>query len=185
MFKTTVKYENPFTEEEVQETLYFNLTKAELLELEAPSEGEPLSQKLAKFSEGEVKASDVLGAFKELVLKAYGQRVGNKFIKNDTIRQEFENSEAYSEVLFGILQDEKEAIRFVTALLPKDVAETVSKQQPDLFGNETNNPLAIASMYQSKENQKKEDNLLTPDNKRDFTEEEIKEFLKNNPGFVS
>lgn len=137
MIKTTVSYEN-FDGETVTEDLYFHLNKAELLELEVSAPSGSFADDLQKITtSGNVR--DILDVFKMLIIASYGKRSedGKRFLKTKEIREEFEGSEAYSEILFKLLSDEKEAIAFFQNLLPKSLLkEALATQEKD--ANPTN-----------------------------------------------
>lgn len=122
MIKKTVSYEG-FDGETITEDLYFNFNKAELMDLEL-SNDEGFSKKLQEVAEAK-NVKEVLDVFKEIIIKAYGVRSedGKRFIKNDKIREEFDGSEAYSEVLFDLLSDPVTAAKFMNGLMPKDLLE--------------------------------------------------------------
>lgn len=97
-------------------------------------DGQDIGDDLQKVtSEGNVR--DILGVFKSLIMASYGKRSadGKRFLKTTEIREEFEGSEAYSELLFKLLSDEKEAIAFFQNLLPKNLLEeaVAAKQKED------------------------------------------------------
>lgn len=116
---------------------YFNLSKAELTEMELSESGG-----LDKFVEKIVETQDnkrIYKLFKEIILNAYGEKShdGKHFIKKKTVdgevirlRDEFEQTEAFSELMMEMLGDEKAAGEFITRILPQELADEVSKQLP-------------------------------------------------------
>lgn len=126
MITKTVTYEN-FDGKTVSEQLHFHINKAELLELEMESD---MSFSTTLLDIAETKdVAQVLSMMKRLIMLAYGKKSedGNRFIKNDRIRVEFDGSEAYSELLFGLLKDADTAAAFFTGMLPKDLAKNAGK----------------------------------------------------------
>ena len=118
MFKKTIEYTD-FNGEKRKEDFYFNLTKAELLEMQLSKEGG-----LRDFLIAIVQTKDVpklVEMFKKLILMSYGEKTpdGRHFMKNDEIRQRFECSEAYSELFMELATDSDSAAEFVNALLPE------------------------------------------------------------------
>lgn len=122
MIKKTVSYDG-FDGETVTEDLYFHFNKAELMELEVETE-RGFSKKLQAVAEAK-DVREVLAVFKDIVVRAYGVRSedGKRFIKTERAREEFDGSEAYSEVLFDLLSDPASAARFVGGLMPSDLLE--------------------------------------------------------------
>lgn len=126
MFKETISYED-FDGNARTEDFYFNLTKAELMEMQLSMDG-GLEKKIQKI----VAAQDVkqiIGIFKELVLKAYGVKSddGKRFMKSDEIRAEFEQTQAYSDLFMKLATDDKYAAKFINGVIPKQVAEEMAK----------------------------------------------------------
>lgn len=108
---------------ERNEKFMFNFNKAELMEMELTAAGG-----LAETIQAIVDAKDapaLVTIFKDLVLKAYGQKSpdGKRFIKNETLRTEFEQTEAYSQIFMRLATDDKAAADFVNGIVPSDLAK--------------------------------------------------------------
>ena len=84
MLKKTIKYTD-YNGVERTEDFWFNLSKAEIMEMELSTTGglAELIQKIVK----EQDAPAIIKIFKDLVLKAYGEKSpdGKRFIKSDEI----------------------------------------------------------------------------------------------------
>lgn len=122
MLKKTINYED-FNGEKVTEDCYFNLSKAELMEMNFQASGG-----LENYARSIMNARDVktmMNIYKDLILKAYGIKTpdGKHFMKNDQIRMEFECSPAYSELYMELVTNEKAAAEFFNGIIPKDLAE--------------------------------------------------------------
>ena len=120
MLKKTIKYED-YNGTQREEDFYFNLTKAELMEMEMGTTGG-----LAEMIDNVVKAQDapsIIKIFKDLVLKAYGEKSpdGKKFIKvNDAgipLSIGFSQTEAYSQLFMELATDAKAASDFVNGII--------------------------------------------------------------------
>lgn len=134
MIKKTINYEN-FDGEEVSEEAHFHLTKAELLELEYEEET-PFTDYL-KQMQNSTTPKTVLHVLKRLIEASYGQRSedGRRFIKNEELTSAFVSSDAYSELLFGLLNDPKEATNFFESIMPAKLlaqAKAEMEKNPDL-----------------------------------------------------
>lgn len=128
MLKKTIKYTD-YNGLECEEDFYFNLTKAEVMEMEMTTVGS-LSETIKKI----IATKDIpsiVKMFKDLILKAYGEKSadGKHFIKNDEIRNNFVSTEAYSELFMELSGNEEAAAAFINGILPKDLAEEVKKEQ--------------------------------------------------------
>ena len=129
MIKKTVTYED-FDGNERTEDYYFNLTKAELTEMELSLNG-GLSQLLDKVVK-ENDGSKIIEYFKKLVLQSYGKKSldGRQFIKNDQIREEFESTQAYSDIFMELATDAEKAAAFVNGIMPKGMGDKKAVPQP-------------------------------------------------------
>ena len=116
-----------FNDEERNEDFYFNLTKAEITEMELSTEGG-----LGATIERITKAKDtpaIIKIFKELILKSYGVKSpdGKRFIKSPELSEEFAQTNAYSDLFVALASDSKEAAAFVNGIMPADVKESVGQ----------------------------------------------------------
>lgn len=105
MLKQVAKYED-FDGNQTEETLYFNLNRMELLDFQARYGKDDM----AKYIEKVVADEDyekMYSLLKDVVMSSYGVRSedGKRFIKNDQLREEFEQSLAY-EALIEDFHDE-------------------------------------------------------------------------------
>lgn len=126
MLKKTITYTN-YNGEEITEDFYFNLTKAEIMEMEMTTDGG-----MSEYLQQIVKAKDtaeIMKIFKKILLESYGKKSpdGRRFIKNDELREEFSQTEAYSQLFMQLATDAEEAAKFINAVVPKDVAASADK----------------------------------------------------------
>lgn len=138
MLKKTITYED-FNGDTVSEDFFFHLSKAELVELEMSHEG-GLSSALQRIVEAE-DGKGIVAEFKNIILGAYGKKSldGKRFVKNQTIREEFESTEAYSTLFMELVMDADAAAEFINGIIPKEMAEEAAK----LAGTEDNKPALL------------------------------------------
>lgn len=122
MLKKTVTYMD-YNGVERTEDFYFNLSKAEVAEMELSVEGG-----FSKMLEEIVKSNDnarILELFKEMVLKAYGEKSadGRRFVKSKELAEAFSQTEAYSEIFMELAMDEKAAAAFVNGIMPANLGK--------------------------------------------------------------
>ena len=122
MLKKTVTYVD-YNGVERTEDFYFNLSKAEVTEMELSVEGG-----FSKMLEEIVKSNDntrILELFKEMVLKAYGEKSadGRRFVKSKELSEAFSQTEAYSEIFMELAMDEKAAAAFVNGIMPANLGK--------------------------------------------------------------
>ncbi len=131
MFKKQVTYEN-FNGEEVTEVLYFNLTEAELLELELKHPG-GYSDYLNRIIEAKDRAT-LVSIFKELILLSYGEKSddGRTFMKSPEIAHAFECTNAYNVLFMELATNDESASAFANGVIPKALLDKVKAEQAKL-----------------------------------------------------
>lgn len=116
MLTKTITYTD-FDGIERTEKHYFNFTKAEMTDYEAMYKQYGGVVKYLSFLIENEKEYELIQAFKELILRSYGERTANgRFIKNQEIRDAFAASEAYSELFMEICSSQKAATDFINSL---------------------------------------------------------------------
>ena len=117
MLKKTFTYVD-YNGVERTEDHYFNLSKAELMEMELSTTG-GLAEMINKIVAAQ-DAPAIIKMFKELVLKAYGQKSadGRRFIKSKELSDEFSQTEAYSQLFMELATDADSAAAFVNGIVP-------------------------------------------------------------------
>lgn len=118
MLKKTITYTD-YDNNERTEDFYFNLSQAEIVEMEMTYPG-GMSAMLTKII-SEKDTVKLIGMFKDLVLRAYGEKSldGKRFVKSKEISEAFSQTEAYNDLFMALALDENEAAAFVNGLLPK------------------------------------------------------------------
>ena len=121
MLKKTITYTD-YNGVERTEHHYFNLTKAEIMEMELSTPG-GLAEMIQKITAAQ-DAPAIIKLFKDLVLKSYGEKSpdGRRFIKSKEISDAFAQTEAYSQLFMELATDADAASKFVNGIMPADVA---------------------------------------------------------------
>lgn len=117
MFKRTETYID-YNGVERTEDFYFNLTEAELTELEISTTGGLAETVRTLIGAKDIKA--IIAIFKELVFKAYGEKSpdGRRFIKSEEISKAFSETEAYSQIFMDLATNSEAAAAFVNGIIP-------------------------------------------------------------------
>lgn len=125
MLKKTITYVD-YNGTERKEDFYFNLSKAEIMEMEMGTTGG-----MVEMINRIVAAQDapaIIDVFKKMILKAYGEKSadGKRFIKSKEISEAFSQTEAYSQLFMELATDADAASKFVNGIVP--AAEAAVKQ---------------------------------------------------------
>lgn len=128
MYAKTIKYTD-YNGNQREETFYFNLSKAELIDLEWRTPGglENYMKHIMSMMDGQALAD----TFKMLIEKSYGVKdpEGRRFIKNEKVLKNFTETEAYVELYVQLATDDKAAAEFVNGIFPKEAVEAARKQK--------------------------------------------------------
>ena len=119
MLKKTITYTD-YNGTTRKEDFYFNLTQAEVTELEVSVEGGLVEQinRIVAAQNGKV----IIETFKDIILRAYGEKSpdGRRFIKNQ---------EAYSNLFMELATDAKAASEFVNGIVPPKTEKAAPADQ--------------------------------------------------------
>lgn len=118
MYKMPVKYTD-YNGVEKEKTFYFNFTKAEVAEMELSVSG-GYAEMLQRIIDAQ-DAPVLIATFKELVLKAYGEKAsdGERFIKTPELSLAFSQHPAFSDIYMKLAFDAEAASVFVNETFPK------------------------------------------------------------------
>lgn len=144
MIKKTITYLN-HDGVSVTEDFHFNLGKDELVELAYSTEGG-----MEEYLKGIIASNDngaILKSFKNLISLAIGQKSedGRRFVKSPEITADFLQTNAYSEMLFGLFQNAEEAAEFINGVIPADLREKLAEQKAEPAKDYTNDQLLAMS----------------------------------------
>lgn len=124
MLSKSIKYTD-YNGVKREEKFLFNLSKAELMEMEMGTAG-GLAESIRHIIETQ-DGGLIMKTFKDLILKAYGEKSadGKRFIKvNDAgvpLSVAFSQTEAYSELFMELATDSMAAAKFVEGIVPNDI----------------------------------------------------------------
>lgn len=102
------------------EDFYFNMTRAEVTEMELSIDG-GLSAMIQRVTESK-DVPTIIQIFKDLVLRSYGKKSpdGRRFIKSKELSEEFSQTEAYSDLFMELATDSAKAAAFVNGIMPQE-----------------------------------------------------------------
>jgi len=118
MLKKTITYTD-YDGLERTEEFRFNLTKAELVDMELTTAG-TFSETMKRII-AEKDIIRIAKLFKELLLKSYGVKSddGKRFVKSQELSEAFSQTEAYSDLYIELLSNPEEAAKFFAEVAPK------------------------------------------------------------------
>lgn len=128
MLKKTITYEN-YNGDTVTDDFYFNLTKVECMELEYSfGANNTLSNTITTLVESK-DIGALIAAIKKILLMSYGVKTpdGNRFIKNDSVREEFEQSPAFEKIYWDLVTNQDEAASFISGIVPQNVRDSLGE----------------------------------------------------------
>ena len=116
MLKQRVKYQG-FDGELIEEDLYFNLTRMDLIELNDRYESKDMAAYIDKIVK-EKNIKKLYKVLKDIVLMAYGVKSedGKRFIKNQTVKDEFAESLAFSQLIEDFHETDTSMSDFITGI---------------------------------------------------------------------
>ena len=127
MLKKIITYTD-YNGVERTEPFYFNLSKAELMEMELGVTG-GMTEMLDKIIAAK-DAPSLMKTFKEMIMKAYGVKSddGKRLIKSEELSIAFTQTEAYSVLFMELITDDKAAADFVNSIIPNEIQTEVAAQ---------------------------------------------------------
>lgn len=126
MLKKTITYED-WNGKTRTEDFFFNLTRTECAELEyGLGPGKSLSSSFQTLINNNDMGA-IISTVKNLLLTAYGVKSedGRRFIKNEEIREAFEQNPAFDLIYMELATNADYAAEFLTAIMPSDFTNSL------------------------------------------------------------
>lgn len=103
------------------ETYYFNLTKAEIMEMQLGTEG-GFVEMIHRIVDAKSQL-ELAEMFKKIICKSYGvlSPDGRKFIKNQAVLDDFMATQAFSDLYMELVGDDNKATAFFEGIMPEDM----------------------------------------------------------------
>lgn len=133
MLKKTIPYTD-YNGNDRTEDFYFNLSETEITEMELSIEGG-----FTDYIQRIVKAKDapsLIKNFKEIVLKAYGEKSqdGRRFVKSPELSEAFSQTEAFNKLFMELVMDDGAGADFINGIIPDSLREKAKEKQAALPG---------------------------------------------------
>jgi hypothetical protein len=170
MLKKTIKFVN-FEGDEVTQDFYFNLTKAELVELASELPNFDIEAYLTRLAETNDQKA-MLAFLKGLIARSYGKRDENEFVKSVNQTSTFLASEAYSELLFEMAENLDMAVSFFNGVMPQSMMKEISTEEVKQKARELGQPVSEEKVELPKDIQ--EEQPKSEENRVEELEAELK-----------
>lgn len=131
MLSKTIKYTD-FNGIERDEEFLFNLTEAELMEMNLTTRGGLKAHLEAIINTQDTPA--LADLFKAIIDKSYGVKSpdGRRFNKSQEILDDFRSTQAYSNLYMSLITDANAAAEFVNKIVPESVAKQAESAKIEL-----------------------------------------------------
>jgi hypothetical protein len=129
MLRRSVTYKD-FNDEEVTDTLYFNLSKSELVDLEVKYEG-GFKRMIEKIIESRSR-KEIVELLKDIIKMSYGEKTpdGKSFYKKQgdvVLSDAFIQTAAYDQLFFEMIEDSDVGAAFIIGILPPEYQGEAAK----------------------------------------------------------
>ena len=130
MLTKKITYKN-FDDVEITETLYFNLTQSELMEMQFSTTGgfKEMIERIVDSKDN----NQILATFKQIILKAYGEKSPDgKYLRKEggELARQFMDSAAYDAFIMDLFTNEKSMSDFVNGIIPKELKQPEDHKLP-------------------------------------------------------
>ncbi len=118
MLKKTITYTD-YDGNERTEDFYFNLNKAEVMEMEMGTTGG--MTKMLERIVAEQDSRRIIEVFKEMIVRSYGVKSpdGKRFMKSPELADAFTQTEAYSNLFMELATNHEAAAAFINGIIPQ------------------------------------------------------------------
>jgi hypothetical protein len=117
--KHHVTFKNIFGDK-IEKDLYFNITKAELTELNYQYEDDGgFDGRIKRLGDSGTNGKLILETLKNILGTAYGERQGDALVKGPDVKNRFFASEEYSSVFEDLANQKLDPYKFISAMLPE------------------------------------------------------------------
>lgn len=146
MIKKKITYES-FDGKPVTEDFYFNLTQAEIAEVDLEIPGG--INAFRDLMENNPTMKDLVKIFKLLIGKAIATKDGVRISKSEALSSEFLASDAYSVLFFELIGDENKMMDFFNGIIPASARDRLATEKAALEKPLAEKVVAIEAVKES------------------------------------
>lgn len=129
MFKATVRSRSLFNDEVTTQTLYFNLSRREMMDFVKKYDGINSFRDYLNSAKTAEDVYTIVEFIDDVLGSAYGERQGERFVKSEVIRDNFLNGPLYEALFEKMLSDGRFAADLLTGVFPEKIMEQVKKDE--------------------------------------------------------
>lgn len=129
MFKATIRARSLFNDEVTTQTLYFNLSRREMMEFIKKYDGINSFREYLNSAKSAEDVYSIVEFIDDVLGSAYGERQGERFVKSEVIRDNFLNGPIYEALFEKMLNDGNFAVDLLTGIFPEKIMEQVKKDE--------------------------------------------------------
>lgn len=128
MFERKFTFEG-FDGKTYEDTWGFYLSKADLLEIQLGT-FVGLDQLMKRLIETQ-NGKEIMAIVREIIMKAVGHTSpdGRKFLRNDELRDEFRQTDAYSQLFTEMVTDPEKVLEFIFSAVPKEIGDKMREER--------------------------------------------------------
>lgn len=129
MFKATIRARSLFNDEITTQTLYFNMSRREMMEFIKKYDGINSFREYLNSAKSAEDVYSIVEFIDDVLGSAYGERQGERFVKSEVIRDNFLNGPLYEALFEKMLNDGNFAVDLLTGIFPEKIMEQVKKDE--------------------------------------------------------
>jgi len=127
MFKTTVRVKGFFDDEPKTYTLYFNLSRREMWEFIKSYDNVTNFREMIETAQKNGDHLTLIEFIDNLLGSAYGERQGDKFVKDPIIRANFLDGPQYEEMFNRMIASKSFSQSVIEGIMPQAILDEVRK----------------------------------------------------------
>ncbi|AXQ61285.1 hypothetical protein SEA_LIBERTYBELL_44 [Streptomyces phage LibertyBell] len=145
MKERTIAVTNPFTGERKEETFYFQLDRADMIDMDI-LDHDDVEAHLRSIIEGK-NAARLIKVVREMILSAVGVKDGTRFVKKGVADRFVE--EGFWNALFEELFQEENPMEFIIGILPADVQKEIAAGHEKTYTDDELLAMSDAEFYKA------------------------------------
>lgn len=129
MLKKTITYTD-YDGVKRTENFYFNLNKAELMDMELSTPDGGLRNRLRAIMDKR-DIPGIIRTIKDFIIAGFGEKSadGRKFVKSKALSEAFMQTEAYAELYMELISDANATAAFINGMIPEELRSNINEAE--------------------------------------------------------